>query len=322
MKVLVTGSSGFIGFHLCLKLIKNKKNKIYGIDNLNDYYDVNIKINRTKILKNFKNFKFYKLDLYNRKKVQNFFKNKKFDLVIHLAAQAGVQYSLINPDAYINSNLIGFYNLLEEIKKNKIKKFMFASSSSVYGKNKKYPFSEDHKTDNQISLYGATKKSNEILAHYYSVAYGITILGLRFFTVYGPYGRPDMAMYKFTKNILKNKFIYLNNFGKHSRDFTYIDDCINSIYMLIGKVQNKNKKFNILNIAGGKTVKLKYLIGTLEKNLKKKAIIKYRKLQFGDVVSTVSNTIKLKKNIKKIPSTSIEKGVKNYCDWFRKYYKI
>ncbi len=322
MKILVTGSSGFIGFHLCLKLIKNKKNKIYGIDNLNDYYDVNIKINRTKILKKFKNFKFYKFDLYNRKKVQNFFKNKKFNLVIHLAAQAGVQYSLINPDAYINSNLIGFYNLLEEIKKNKIKKFMFASSSSVYGKNKKYPFSEDHKTDNQISLYGATKKSNEILAHYYSVAYGITILGLRFFTVYGPYGRPDMAMYKFTKNILKNKFIYLNNFGKHSRDFTYIDDCINSIYMLIGKVQNKNKKFNILNIAGGKTVKLKYLIGTLEKNLKKKAIIKYRKLQFGDVVSTVSNTIKLKKNIKKIPSTSIEKGVKNYCDWFRKYYKI
>ncbi len=322
MKILVTGSSGFIGFHLCLKLIKNKKNKIYGIDNLNDYYDVNIKINRTKILKKFKNFKFYKFDLYNRKKVQNFFKNKKFNLVIHLAAQAGVQYSLINPDAYINSNLIGFYNLLEEIKKNKIKKFMFASSSSVYGKNKKYPFSEDHKTDNQISLYGATKKSNEILAHYYSVAYGITILGLRFFTVYGPYGRPDMAMYKFTKNILKNKFIYLNNFGKHSRDFTYIDDCINSIYILIGKVQNKNKKFNILNIAGGKTVKLKYLISTLEKNLKKKAIIKYRKLQFGDVVSTVSNTIKLKKNIKKIPSTSIEKGVKNYCDWFRKYYKI
>ncbi len=322
MKILITGSSGFIGFNLCSKLLKNKNNKVFGIDNLNNYYDKKLKINRTQILKKYKNFKFYRFDLCERKKLKNFFKKKKFDLVIHLAAQAGVQYSCVNPDAYINSNLLGFYYLIEEIKNKKIKKFMFASSSSVYGKNKKFPFSETHKTDNQISLYGATKKTNELIAHYYYEAYNISMIGLRFFTVYGPYGRPDMAMYKFTKNILNNKPIYLNNFGKHSRDFTYIDDCVDSICLLIQKIKKQKKTFKILNIAGGKTVKLKHLIKVLEKNLNKKAKVKLRKLQFGDVVATVSNTRELKKFINKIPRTSIEKGIKNYCNWFKSYYKL
>ena len=199
---------------------------------------------------------------------------------------------------------------------------MYASSSSIYGSNKLAPFSENHKTDTQISLYGATKKCNEIIAHYYSVAYGISMIGLRFFTVYGPYGRPDMAMYAFTKNILTGKKIYLNNFGKHSRDFTYIDDCVQSIFLLINIIKKERYIFKVINIAGGKTVNLKYLIRLFEKNLKKKAIIKYRKLQFGDVVSTVSDTKLLKKLIKKIPNIPIEVGIKNFCIWFKNYYKF
>ena len=322
MVILITGAAGFIGFHTSLKLLINKKNTIIGIDNINNYYDVKLKKDRVKILKQNKNFKFFKYNLLDKKKLINVFNYKKIDLVIHLAAQAGVQYSLINPKSYIDTNINGFYNLLEQIKRTKIKKFMYASSSSIYGSNKLAPFSENHKTDTQISLYGATKKCNEIIAHYYSVAYGISMIGLRFFTVYGPYGRPDMAMYAFTKNILTGKKIYLNNFGKHSRDFTYIDDCVQSIFLLINIIKKERYIFKVINIAGGKTVNLKYLIRLFEKNLKKKAIIKYRKLQFGDVVSTVSDTKLLKKLIKKIPNIPIEVGIKNFCIWFKNYYKF
>jgi len=322
MVILITGAAGFIGFHTSLKLLINKKNTIIGIDNINNYYDVKLKKDRVKILKQHKNFKFFKYNLLDKKKLINVFNYKKIDLVIHLAAQAGVQYSLINPKSYIDTNINGFYNLLEQIKRTKIKKFMYASSSSIYGSNKLAPFSENHKTDTQISLYGATKKCNEIIAHYYSVAYGISMIGLRFFTVYGPYGRPDMAMYAFTKNILTGKKIYLNNFGKHSRDFTYIDDCVQSIFLLINIIKKERYIFKVINIAGGKTVNLKYLIRLFEKNLKKKAIIKYRKLQFGDVVSTVSDTKLLKKLIKKIPNIPIEVGIKNFCIWFKNYYKF
>jgi len=317
MKVLITGCAGFIGYHLCSKML-NEGYNVFGVDNLNSYYDVNLKKRRLSLLKKNKNFKFKKIDISNFDKLKHIFKNK-FEIVINLAAQAGVRYSLKHPNTYINSNILGFYNILELVKKNKIKKVIYASSSSVYGANKKIFFSEKDLTESQISLYAATKKTNEILANFYSRSFDISVIGLRFFTVYGPWGRPDMAIFSFTKAIKNKKPIYLNNFGNHSRDFTYIDDCIESVYKLVKLI--RRKKINeIVNIAGGRKVHLLKLVKEIEKNLKTKAIIKYRSLQFGDVKSTQSNNSKLKKLIKFYPKIKIELGLKRFFKWYFNYH--
>lgn len=329
MRVLVTGSAGFIGFHLCKYLLK-KKFSVYGLDNLNNYYDLSLKKNRLKILKSSKKFKFIKVDLAQKKKLYNKLKNQNFDVVINLAAQAGVRYSLKHPDEYLKSNLIGFCNLINWIKLKKIKHFLFASTSSVYGIDQSKTFKENSPAVFPIQYYAATKRSNELIAHSYSYIYKIPCTALRFFTVYGPWGRPDMALFKFTKNILKNKKIEVFNYGKHKRDFTYIDDVVKSIYLLINKIPKKNKKkslstssqapFSIINIGGGRKVKLMSFIKEIEKNLSLKAKIKYLPLQKGDVPETSCNTSKIKKVLNFVPKTNYKVGIKKFIEWYKNYY--
>ena len=324
MRILLTGCAGFIGFHLTKALLE-KKNTVYGIDNLNNYYDVKLKKERLKILKRNKNFNFKKINITNISKLESIFL-KKIDLIINLAAQAGVQFSFKKPLNYINSNIIGFYNILELSKKYKIKKILFASSSSVYGSIKSKKFSENLKVDEQISLYAATKKTNEILANYYANSFGITILGMRFFTVYGELERPDMSYFKFSDLHKKNKNIFLYNNGKHTRDFTYIGDSINIIQKLIKKVVIKKKLlsgnfFDVVNVACGKRIQLKYLIKLLEKNFNSKIKVKYLPLQKGDVIDTFSNTKKLKKYIKNFSKTDFKDGIRKFCRWHLEYYK-
>tara|TARA_Y100000591_G_C21849816_1_gene710992 strand:- start:3840 stop:4805 length:966 start_codon:yes stop_codon:yes gene_type:complete len=321
MKILITGCAGFIGYHLTKKLLQKKTFKIIGIDNLNDYYDTKLKYARLKELKKFKNFIFFKVSLEEKKKIQKIFSKFKINLVINLAAQAGVRYSQKNPDQYLNSNIVGFYNLLETMKKYNVKKLLFASSSSVYGKVKSKIFSENLITDKQISLYATSKKINEVFMNFYGNIYNISNIGMRFFTVYGPYGRPDMAYFKFTKLIQEKKKIYLNNFGNHSRDFTYIDDCVECIVKLIDLV-NKKKMNTIVNIAGGRKISIKHMLKLIEKNLNIKAKISFKPLQFGDVKNTFSNPKKLKKMINYKPKTSLEFGIKKFCNWYQKFYKI
>ena len=309
MNILLTGCAGFIGYHLTDQLLKEKHNVI-GIDNLNDYYNVQLKFERLKKLKQKKNFKFHKIDIEKENDLKKFL--KKVDLIINLAAQAGVQYSFKNPKKYLNSNVIGFFNILEQARKNKIKKIMFASSSSIYGSIKGKKFKENMKTDSQLSLYASTKKMNESLATYYANNFKITILGMRFFTVYGPFGRPDMSYFKFSDLITRNKHISLYNNGNHARDFTYIDDCIGIVMKLFSVIKYKkkmlnNEYFDVVNIACGKQIQLKKLVKLLEKNLKRKAKIKYMPLQKGDVKKTLSDTIKLNKYIKKFQKNKIRK---------------
>ena len=321
MKILITGCAGFIGFHLIKKLLKEKNIEVVGIDNINNYYDIKLKHSRLKNLKKFNKFKFFKIDLTDVKKIDNFLKKKKIDFVINLAAQAGVRYSLKNPDQYINSNVLGFYNLLEKMKKYNVKNLLYASSSSVYGKIKSKVFSEDLTTDKQISLYATSKKINEVFMNFYGSVYDISNIGMRFFTVYGPYGRPDMAYFKFAKSIQERKKIYIHNYGKHARDFTYIDDCVECIIKLIYLV--KRKKMNtIVNIAGGNKINIKKMLTLIEKNFSRKAITSYKALQFGDVKNTFSNPEKLKKLINYKPKTSLENGIAKFCDWYKKFYKI
>ncbi len=316
MKILITGCAGFIGYH-CSKRFLDKTNfEILGIDNLDNYYSPKIKLRRLNILKKSKKFKFFKLNIVNEKKLNVFFKKNKIDLIINLAAQAGVRYSLENPKKYIDTNVNGFYNILENMRKNNIKKIIYASSSSVYGNSKNFPLNEKMHTSKQISLYGSTKKYNEILAHYYFDMFKISSYGLRFFTAYGPWGRPDMSIFKFNKNILLGKKIEVYNHGKHLRDFTFVDDIISCVFRLSKKI--KNKEYKIINIAGGKTVKLMKLINLIEKNLNKKAKIKFLSIQKGDVVKTHASTKFLRQNIGFIPQTKIEKGIKIFCDWFLK----
>ena len=320
MNILVTGCAGFIGFHLCLDLISKKKVSLFGIDNLNSYYDIKLKKDRLKILKKkSNNFLFKKIDLINFDKLDRFFKKNKFDIIINLAAQAGVRYSLSNPDSYFKSNILGFYNIIELSKKYKIKHFIYASSSSVYGEQKKFPLKEQFDTDKPISFYGATKKSNEILAHSYSKNFKLKTTGIRFFTVYGPYGRPDMALFKFTQKILSNKSIELYNYGKMYRDFTYIDDAIRGINIIIRNTKVKKSSFEIYNIASSKPQTLKKFISIIERNLKIKIKYKLLPLQKGDVVKTHASIKKLKGFRPKI---SIEKGISNFINWYRLYYKI
>tara|TARA_E500000178_G_C16952405_1_gene721931 strand:- start:349 stop:1341 length:993 start_codon:yes stop_codon:yes gene_type:complete len=329
MKILITGAAGFIGFHSCLKFLKNGYS-VVGIDNLNNYYDVKIKKDRIKYIENNynnkKNFNFFKMDLCNYKKIDKLFKKQKFDYVLNLAAQAGVRHSLTHPFAYINSNLLGFFNLIQLSKNYKVKHFIYASTSSVYGGNKKMPFSENDNTDIPLQLYAATKKSNELIAHSYSHLYKLQTSGLRFFTVYGPWGRPDMALFSFVKNILQNKKINIFNNGNHSRDFTYIDDIVNGIYKISvnhKKIYKKSKNFyQIFNIGRGKSEKLMHFINEIEKNLKIKSKKNFLPLQKGDVIKTYSNTSKLVKYFNYKPKVSIKIGIKNFINWYLSYYKL
>ena len=292
MKILVTGSAGFIGFHICKRLLDDK-NQIVGIDNLNNYYDQRIKIDRNKILKNYDNYKFFKYDLVDYTKLNKLIKKFKIKVILHLAAQAGVRYSVESPERYFDSNLKGFFNILELSRNNKINHLIFASTSSVYGNSKKFPLKESDNSDFPMSFYAATKKSNEVMAHSYSNIYKLPCTALRFFTVYGPYGRPDMSLFKFTNNILKNKKIDLFNNGDHFRDFTYIDDIINGIKLVINKPSKKTIPFEIYNLGKGNSISLLNYIKEIEKNVGKK--VKFNNLppQNGDVYKTHSSIKKI-----------------------------
>jgi len=322
MNFLITGSSGFIGFFLCKKILKNKKNYVYGIDNHNDYYDVNLKKNRLKILKKEINFKFTKIDIVNYSKLNNLFKNNKIDYVINIAAQAGVRFSISNPDEYIKSNVVGFHNIINLSTKYKIKHFIYASSSSVYGLSSQFPLSETITTDKPISLYAATKKSNELIAYSYSNIYNLKTTGLRFFTVYGPYGRPDMFLFKLTKAIIESKKIDVYNNGNHFRDFTYIDDVVNSVFKIIKRPSKQYIPHQIFNIGSSKPIHLMKFINIIEKILGKKAMLNFKKMQSGDVLKTHADTSKLKKTISFKPKYRTEQGIKKFIDWYLKYYNV
>ena len=332
---LITGATGFIGFHLSLYLLK-KKMKVVGKDNLNDYYDQKLKLDRIKILKEYKNFFFHKIDIENKKKVESVFNKYKFNTVVNLAAQAGVRYSVSHPEKYIKTNINGFFNIINCSQKKKIKHFVYASTSSVYGKNENYPLKEDFPSTHPGQIYAATKRSNELIAHSYSSIFNLPTTGLRFFTVYGPWGRPDMALFKFTKNIIDKKKIDLYNNGHHVRDFTYIDDIVKSIYLVSKKIPKKNKLYNlkkmnpknsycpfrILNIGGNQCVKLKTFVEIIEKYIGIKSKKNYLPMQLGDIYKTQACTNWVKKTIKFTPKIKIKTGIKFFLDWYFEYYKI
>ena len=331
-KLFITGSSGFIGFHVAKKYL-DKGFKVYGFDSMNNYYDVNLKRSRLNILKKYKNFSFTKGNLENQEKLNSSINKFKPSIIIHLAAQAGVRYSIDNPKIYLNSNIIGTFNVIECAKKLKIKHLIIGSSSSVYGANKKFPFQEIDKTDRQISFYAATKKSTESIAHSYSSLWKIPITILRFFTVYGPWGRPDMAYFKFTKNILKGKKIDVYNKGKMYRDYTYIDDIVDGIVKLTNKIPklNSSKKYKndsishvapirTLNIGNTKKVLLSDFISAIEKSLNKKAVKRFLPMQKGDVYSTLSDSSLLRRITDYNPKTKYRDGIKKFLNWYLDYY--
>ena len=336
MKYLITGSAGFIGFHLCQLLLKDKNNKIIGVDNHNSYYDPRLKESRLLLLKKNSNYIHCRADIADTKSIAKIFKNFKPKFVINLAAQAGVRYSIKNPYVYIKSNINGFINILEESRKNKIRHLVYASTSSVYGANTKLPFAEEHSTNHQLSIYAVTKKSNELMAHAYSYLYNIPTTGLRFFTVYGPWGRPDMALFKFIKAIIKKKKINVFNYGNHSRDFTYVDDIVKTISKIIKKPAKKNQNWigtnpdpsssfvpwRIYNIGNSKPVKLLKYISAIEKILNIKAKIKFLPLQLGDVKDTFASTTKLFNQFNYKPKTKVIDGIKKFIDWYKNYYNV
>jgi len=355
MKILITGTAGFIGYHLATKLLE-RGDEVVGLDNINDYYDQNVKYGRLQrggIIKNLEDgenieynqliisslnskYKFIKLNLEDRKNINKLFENEKFDKVINLAAQAGVRYSLTNPTAYIDSNIVGFLNILEACRHNNIKGLAYASSSSVYGLNEAQPFSTSSNVDHPMSLYAASKKSNELMAHTYSHLYNIPTTGLRFFTVYGPWGRPDMALYLFTKAIIEGKPIDVFNFGDMQRDFTYIDDIVEGIIRVNDNPPKENKvwdgmnpdpssspaPYKIYNIGNNNPVKLMDFIEALEKKIGKTAKKNMLPIQAGDVPSTYADVSDLIADLNYKPETTIEEGINNFVDWYVEFFKI
>jgi len=336
-KILVTGAAGFIGFHVS-KYLLERGDEVVGLDNLNDYYAVSLKEARLKQLKTYEDsgqFSFVKLDLADRSGMEELFVNQKFDKVVNLAAQAGVRYSMENPHAYVDSNVVGFLNILEGCRNHAIKHLVYASSSSVYGANEKMPFSIHENVDHPLSLYAATKKSNELMAHTYSNLYGIPTTGLRFFTVYGPWGRPDMALFLFTKAILEDKAIDVFNYGKHRRDFTYVDDIVEGVVRTLDNTASGNPNWNgmkpdpatskapwrIYNIGNQNPVELMDYIEALEKALGKKAEKNLLPLQPGDVPDTYADVEDLVNDVGYKPSTTVEEGVSHFISWYRKYNK-
>jgi UDP-glucuronate 4-epimerase len=334
-KILVTGAAGFIGYHLSKYLLKSGK-LIIGLDNLNDYYDVNLKKDRLKQLEGYSNFEHVDINLEDRQPVENLFSTEKFNKVVNLAAQPGVRYSLKNPHAYVDSNITGFVNLLEGCRQNEIKHFVFASSSSVYGANTKTPFSVHHNVDHPVSLYAATKKANELMAHSYSHLFNLPCTGLRFFTVYGPWGRPDMAYFLFTKAILEGNTIDVFNQGKMKRDFTFIDDVVKGIISVIDRNAQPNLKwssdypdsatsyapYKIYNIGNNNQVELLKFIEIIEKILGKKVKKKLLPMQAGDVQSTYADVDDLMKDTGFKPNTPIEEGLRKFVDWYKNYYQL
>ena len=340
MHVLITGSAGFIGFNLCKRLIQEEIN-ITGLDNLNNYYSVSLKKARLKELdllsvKNKSLYKFYNCDLEDQKTLEKIFQESNPDIVINLAAQAGVRYSLTNPLAYVNSNIIGFTNLLEISRRNNIKHLIYASSSSVYGGNRIIPFKEKDPVDHPVSMYATSKRTNELMAHTYSHLYGLASTGLRFFTVYGPWGRPDMALFLFTKNIIEGKPIKVFNYGHMIRDFTYIDDIVESLFRLLNRppkenLDIKNKDLNpssswaphkIFNIGNSNPIELIKYIEAIEDALQIKAIKEYQPIQPGDVKTTSADTNSLNNFINFKPNTPVTEGVKKFVDWYRSFYLV
>ena len=333
MTYLITGAAGFIGFYLSKRLLAQGKS-VVGIDSLSDYYDVNLKKTRLRELEGDPGFAFYKLDLTDRGGVENLFSENKFDYVVNLAAQAGVRYSLTNPHAYIDSNIVGFLNILEGCRHSDVKHLVFASSSSVYGANTRMPFSVHHNVDHPVSLYAATKKSNELMAHTYSSLYKLPCTGIRFFTVYGPLGRPDMALFLFTRAILENKPIDVYNHGKMKRDFTYIDDIVEGVVRLTDKVPEPNPawsgedpdsatsyaSYRLYNIGNNNPVELMKFISVLENCLGKKAKKNLLPIQPGDVPETFADMDDLAKDVDFKPATPIEEGIKKFVEWYREYY--
>ncbi|MBK5482826.1 NAD-dependent epimerase [Peribacillus sp. TH16] len=333
MKILVTGAAGFIGFHLTKRLLAQDINVI-GVDNTNDYYDVNLKNDRLKILEENPNFEFYKIDISNKEKLNQIFKDRTIQIVINLAAQAGVRYSIDNPDSYVNSNLVGFVNILEACRQFNVEHLIYASSSSVYGANTNIPFSTKDSVDHPVSLYAATKKSNELMAHTYSHLYNIPTTGLRFFTVYGPWGRPDMAYYSFTRNIIEENTIRVFNNGDMRRDFTYIDDIVEGIIRLLDNPPIYNETwdranpdpsssyapYKIYNIGNNNPIKLMDFINTLENLIGKKARIEFLPMQPGDVKETYADISDLHADVGFYPATTVEEGLTQFVNWYNKYY--
>jgi|TARA_B110000114_G_scaffold185551_1_gene233116 UDP-glucuronate 4-epimerase len=334
MKILITGCSGFIGFHLSKKLM-SMGHEIVGIDMMNSYYDVNLKKTRLKHLIEISNnnFDFFKININSKKNTNSIFNKYKFDRVINLAAQAGVRDSLKYPNKYLNYNIKGFLNILELCTLHKIKHLVFASTSSIYGLNKSYPYKESDAANHQMQFYAVTKKTNELMAHTWSHLYNLPTTGLRFFTVYGPWGRPDMALYKFTENIKNGKPINLHNNGDHIRDFTYVDDIVNGIILAMKKIpkgnpvntkinsSNSYSPFKIYNLGCGNEVRLTYFISLIEKQLNKKAIINNLPLQPGDVHKTSADITLAQKNLGYNPKTKVEVGIKNFVKWYLDYKK-
>jgi UDP-glucuronate 4-epimerase len=334
MKLLVTGAAGFIGFHVCQTLLK-RGDEIVGIDNINDYYDISLKEARLERLAAESNFSFHKVDLTEKEKISSLFIEYSFDAVINLAAQAGVRYSITNPEAYIESNIVGFLNILEACRHNEIEHLVYASSSSVYGMNGSMPFSIHDNVDHPISLYAASKKSNELMAHTYSHLYNLPTTGLRFFTVYGPWGRPDMACFLFTKAITEGRPIQVFNNGEMRRDFTFIDDIVNGIIKVVDKPAQKNNSWNamepdpgtssapyrIYNIGNNTPVALKDFIAILEKEIGIEAIKEYLPLQDGDVVATFADIEDLRNDLGYQPLTNIASGLKQFVEWYKEFYR-
>ncbi|WP_319525831.1 NAD-dependent epimerase [uncultured Desulfosarcina sp.] len=332
---LITGAAGFIGFHLSKRLLENGY-QVLGVDNLNDYYDPQLKQSRLEILKDYPGFSFFRIDLADSVALTRIFKDNMIDVVVNLAAQAGVRYSLTNPQAYVESNLVGFVNILECCRHHDVKHLVFASSSSVYGANTNMPFSVHNNVDHPVSLYAASKKSNELMAHTYSHLFDLPCTGLRFFTVYGPWGRPDMALFLFTKAILAGKPINVFNHGKMKRDFTYIDDIVEGVVRVMKNLPESNldwsgdapdpgtsyARYKIYNIGNNNPVQLMDFIEAIENALGKKAIRNFMDLQPGDVPATYADVDDLIKDVGFKPDTSIEEGIGRFVEWYKKYYRM